>query len=299
MDRIEIGKTQQLTVLRMVEIGAYVGYRDMNPDFAILLPKKQVPENTKIGDELTLFTYRDSEDRPIATINKPAAEVGQFAYLTVKSATKIGAFLDWGLEKDLFVPFKEQEEALKAGDSVLVYIYLDKSNRLCGTTRIYDKLSISERNEYKENDRFSGVVYRLEKSFGAFVAIAGKGKEIETGKSYDKMIFGLIPKSWVFERYRIGSPVNGRVVRVREDGKLDIDPRRRSFEQLDPDGEVILKKIREFGGTLPFSDNASPEIIKRELKMSKNAFKKALGHLYKERKVVIHPDSVTLSPSEK
>lgn len=295
MIRVEIGKTLTLEILRLTDIGAYVGYKEMDPDFAILLPKKQVPEDAKTGSEIRVFTYKDSEDRPIATVNKPYAEVGEFAYLTVKSATKIGAFLDWGLERDLFVPFKEQEEPLKAGDQVLVYVYLDKSNRLAATTRVYDYLSAADKDVFKKNDTVNGVVYRTEKSFGAFVAIAAKDEEIAGGKAYEKMIFGLIPASQVFERYHVGDRITGRVVRVREDGKIDIDSRKRDFEQLDIDGKKILEKIREYGGELPFSDKASPEIIKREMKMSKSEFKKALGHLYKERKVLIKTNSVILS----
>ena len=294
MDRIEIGKTQELTILRMTEIGAYVGYADTDPDFAILLPKKQLPENAKNGDKITAFTYKDSEDRPIATVNRPYAEVGEFAYLQIKSAVKIGAFADWGLEKDLFVPFKEQEELLAPGDTVLLYVYLDKSGRLAATTRVYDHLTTEGSGEYRENDSFSGVVYRNEKTIGSFVAVAPRGEAITLNQSYKKMHFGLIPAPQVFQKYKIGTVVDGRIVRVRKDGKLDVDSRLRDFEQLDTDGERILKKIAEYGGELPFSDKASPEIIKRELQMSKNGFKKALGHLYKAHKVEIRENSVKL-----
>lgn len=206
--------------------------------------------------------------------------------------------MDWGLEKDLFVPFKQQEEKLDSGDTAMVYIYLDKSKRLCGTTRIYDYLT-AEGSGYVKNDHFEGVVYRTEKNFGAFVAIAAKGESIEEQKAYEKLYFGLIPASQVFRRFKIGEKVEGRIVRVRQDGKLDVDLRLRDFEQLGDDGERILQKIKEYDGVLPFSDKASPEIIKKELQMSKNGFKKALGHLYKEHLVEIREDSVILTEENK
>ena len=290
--RVPTGKTQTLRIFRLTPYGVYVGLPEMDPDYAILLPKKQVPENAREGEDITVFTYRDSEDRPVATTRKPFAEVGEFAYLRVKAATKIGAFLDFGLEKDLFVPFKEQEEKLEPGLQVLVYVYLDKADRLLATTRVYDHLSPAPRSAFQKNDEITAAVYRTQRDFGVFAAVLPKGETLEAGKAYRKLYFGLVPKEMVFTKYRLGDVFTGRVIRVREDGKLDLSTRKRAFEQLDADGEAILRKAKEYGGELPFSDNASPEIVRRELGMSRNAFKRALGHLYKERKVEILEDRV-------
>ena len=294
--RVPTGKTQTLRIFRLTPYGAYVGLPGMDPDYAILLPKKQVPDNAREGEDVTVFTYRDSEDRPVATTRKPLVEAGEFAYLRVKAATKIGAFLEWGLEKDLFVPFKEQEEKLEAGREVMVYVYLDKADRLLATTRIYDCLSPAPKGAFKKNDEAAAAVYRTQQDFGAFAAVLPKGETVETGRAYRELYFGLVPKEMVFTKYRVGDTFSGRVIRVREDGKLDLSTRKRAFEQLDADGEVILRKAEEYGGELPFSDNASPEIVKRELGMSRNAFKRALGHLYKERRVEILEDKVRVLP---
>lgn len=292
--RIEIGKHETLRILRDSPYGVYLGLADTDPEQSVLLPKKQVPEGAKTGDALEVFVYRDSEDRPIATVNRPYCTVGQFAYLSVKGTSKVGAFLDWGLEKDLFVPFKEQEEKLLPGQNALVYVYTDKSGRLAATTRIYDRLSPAPKGLFSENQPFFGAVYRAQRDFGAFVAVTEKKDELRPGQAFDTLYFGLIPAQQVFRKYRVGDALSGRVVRVRSDGKLDLDARKRDFEQLSSDGEIILKKIREYGGTLPFSDNASPALIERELHMSKNGFKKALGHLYKNHQIEILTDSVRI-----
>ena len=290
MKEIRIGKTQKLTVVRETEHGVYLG---AGGEESVLLPKNQVPEGTAAGQEMEVFVYRDSEDRPVATVRHPAAEVGEFAYLTVKNVSVFGAFLDWGLEKDLFMPYREMEESVRAKDAVMVYLYLDKSGRISATTRIYGKLSAAEKGAFRKEDAFTGAVYRINKEVGVFAAVCPKGETLTPGKGYEKCYFGLIPPSEVYKRFRLGEALQGRIVRVREDGKLDLALRKRDFEQLDADGELILRKMEEYGGTLPFSENASPELIKRELKLSKSAFKKALGHLYKKRKVRIGENEVT------
>ena len=285
-----IGQTEQLTMLRETDFGVYLGKE--GTEESVLLPKKQVPAGLKQGDTLEVFLYRDSEDRPIATTAVPKIRLGEFRQLSVKAATKLGAFLDWGLEKDLFVPFREQEEKLSAGDSVLVYMYLDRSGRLSATTRIYNRLSPAKRGEFREESPFTGHVYRIEKSYGVFVAVEPKDGDPT------RRIFGLIPSSQVFGRYRLGEAVSGRVVRVRDDGKLDLSVRARDFEQIGQDARTILKKMDEYGGMLPFSESAAPEIIRRELQMSKNGFKKALGSLLKERKIRIGEKEVFLVPED-
>ena len=280
MEKIKVGKKQTLKIRKIVDFGAYLG--PDGSDEIVLLPKKQVPEHAKTGDQLSVFIYKDSEDRPIATVREPLAAVGDLAYMQVKTVTKIGAFLDWGLEKDLFLPYKEMEGGLKPQDKVLVYVYADKSERLCATMKIYDRLRPVTKGEFVKDEPFHGYVYRMNPDVGAFVAVE------QDGQYY----YGLIPKPQVFKLYRAGEPVEGRIVRVRPDGKLDLSVRSKAYKQIEEDAAAILKKIDEYDGELPFSDNASPEIIKRELNMSKNGFKKALGHLYKQEIVKITENSV-------
>ena len=293
---MRIGKTQTLTVIRTSEHGVYLGKKDGAE--AVLLPKSQVPAGTKAGDELTIFLYRDSEDRPVATVKKPAAEVGAFAYLTVKSVTKVGAFLDWGLEKDLFLPYKEMEEPLKSGRNVMVFLYTDKSDRIAATTKLYEHLKPAPAKSFRKENPFSGAVYRVNPEVGVFGAVCPKAAALTAGQGYPELYFGLVPPSEVYSRFHAGDPLEGRIIRIREDGKLDLALRKRELEAIRSDAELILKKIREYGGTLPFSENVSPEIIRREFGLSKNAFKKALGHLYKERKIVIGEDEITLGGSQ-
>ena len=280
MEKIIVGKQQTLVIKRFLDFGAFLGFEGTAE--VVLLPKKQVPENAKEGDALSVFVYRDSEDRMIATVREPLAMVGDIAYLTVKTVTKIGSFLDWGLEKDLFMPYKETEGNVRAGDRILVYVYTDKSDRLCATMKLYDHLRTVTHGEFVKDEAFHGYVYRMNPDVGAFVAVEREGL----------YYYGLIPKPQVFKPYRAGDEVEGHVVRVRPDGKLDLSVRNKAYKQIEADAEVILKKIDEYDGELPFSESASPEIIKRELNMSKNGFKKALGHLYKEEKIVIGEKTV-------
>ena len=292
-EKIEVGKIQTLKVLREAEFGVYLGFEDESE--SVLLPKKQVPENAEIGSKIEVFVYRDSEDRLISTTHTPYVKAGQFGWLTVTGVSRIGAFLDWGLEKDLFMPFAEQEEPAKKGDRLLVFVYEDKSGRLCATGRLYDHLSPAGRYEFYPGDTFEGYVYRTEQEHGIFTAVIPK-KEMraeEEQTCYNRLYFGLVPRSEAFRKYHAGEKITGRIIRIREDRKLDISERKKIADMLDRDGETILKKIDEYRGELPFSEGASPEIIRRELSMSKSAFKRALGHLLKEGKIVIETDRIT------
>ena len=272
---IELGKVQTLKVLREKEFGVYLGENDQ--DSGILLPKKQVPPQTKPGDQIEVLVYKDSQDRNIATTKKPMIQIGEMAVLTVKDKTRIGAFLDWGLEKDLFLPFKEQTVPLRRGDNCLVRLYEDKSGRLCATMKVYAYLEPND--TYHAGDQVTGTIYRINPEMGAFVAV-------------DNRYFGMIPNHELFDSYRCGDTVTARVTQVREDGKLNLALREKSYLQIGTDAEAILKTMEDFGGYLPFGEKADPEVIKRELRMSKNAFKRALGHLLKERKISIQDDRI-------
>lgn len=268
---IELGKIQTLVVQREKEFGVYLG-ESREDEHSVLLPKKQVPAGTRPGDSLEVFIYKDSEDRLIATTSKPKLQVGETAVLTVKDVAKIGAFLDMGLEKDLLLPFKEQNHKVRQGEQCLVALYIDKSKRLAATMNVYSYMSADA--PYKKDDRVSGTIYEINENLGAFVAV-------------DNKYYGLIPKKEMYGEFHPGDTVEARIVKVREDGKLDLSPREKAYMQMDTDAELVLKVIDEFDGVLPFNDKAKPEVIMREFKMSKNAFKRAVGRLLKEGKVRI------------
>lgn len=268
---IELGKIQTLVVQREKDFGVYLGPEGDDRQ-AVLLPRKQVPEGTKPGDSLEVFVYKDSEDRMIATTAVPKLQVGETGVLQVKDVVKIGAFLDMGLEKDLLLPFKEQSHRVRPGEDCLVALYIDKSGRLAATMKVYPYMSAE--SPYKKDDRVTGTIYEINDTLGAFVAV-------------DNRYFGLIPKKELYGNFHPGDVVEARVVKVREDGKLDLSPRQKAYLQMDEDAQLVLKVIDEFDGVLPFNDKARPETILREFQMSKNAFKRAVGRLLKENKIRI------------
>ena len=258
---IELGKIQTLTVLREKAFGVYLGHQQ-DAEHAVLLPRKQVPEGTKEGDSIEVFIYKDSQDRLIATTKEPKLQVGQTAVLKVSQVTRIGAFLDWGLPKDLLLPFREQTRKVEPGDECLVALYIDKSSRLCATMNVYEYLELQ--SPYKKDDRVKGTVYEISEEFGAFVAV-------------DNRYSGLVPRKDFHGGAKIGDIVEARVTGVHEDGKLNLSLREKAYLQMDSDAEAVLAVIDEFDGVLPFTDKASPEVIERELHLSKNAFKRAVG----------------------
>lgn len=263
---IKLGKRQDLKILRFTSVGAYLNDDEEVSD-DVLLPKSQVPEGAQVGDVVNVLIYRDSKDRIIATINKSLAEVGEIKKLMVISSSKIGYFMDWGLEKDLFLPFSETVGAVEKFKSYLVALYIDKSDRIAVTMRIKDYLSTD--SPYKENDRVEGTIYSVNRDIGAFVAV-------------DNMYDGLIQKKNLFGIYEMGDELELRVNKVHEDGKLDLSLRERSHIQMDLDADVILKAMKENGGQLPLNDSSKPYEIKKALHMSKSGFKRAVGKLYKE-----------------
>ena len=233
-----------------------------------------------MGDEVEVFLYRDSSDRLIATTRTPKLIMGQVALLTVVQIGKVGAFLDWGLEKDLFLPFKQQTRKVKAGDQVLASLYIDKSGRLCATMNVYEHLRTD--SPYKKDDKVTGRIYEISKNFGAFVAV-------------DDCFSALIPKKELFgatEQPKIGEQVTARVVKVLEDGKLTLSIREKAYLQIQKDAEKIGKLLDSYEGALPFNDKAAPEVITHETGMSKNEFKRAVGHLLKEGKIQITEKSI-------
>lgn len=268
---LQLGKRQELTVVKQLNFGIYLAEEERSLE-KVLLPQKEVPENTEIGAKIDVFLYKDSKDRMIATRRAPIMELGEVAELTVKEVGKIGAFLDWGLEKDLLLPFKEQTKKVREKERVLVALYIDKSNRLCATMKVYPYLC--KNSPYKKDDHVEGIIYEISQEFGVFAAVDGKYS-------------GLIPAREADDRYRVGDRVELRVTGVKPDGKLDLSGREKAYVQMDKDAKEVLKVIEEFEGILPFNDKVSPETIKREFGLSKNAFKRAVGRLLKQGRIEI------------
>ncbi len=276
---MRLGEYQTLTIVKQVAFGVYLA-ESRDAQEKVLLPKSQVPANAVLGDSMEVFLYRDSQDRMIATCAKPKLTLGGLAVLTVSQLGKIGAFLDWGLEKDLFLPYKEMLGKVREGDEVLVTMYLDKSSRLCASMKhLYDKLETDA--PYEKGETVTGRVYEFGHDFGTFVAV-------------DDRYSAMIPRSEDTSDLKIGDMIEARVTDVKADGKLDLSRRANKETQMDADAQKVLCVIEEYAGVLPFNDKASPEIIMREMQMSKAAFKRAVGHLYKERRIEITEKSIRL-----
>lgn len=275
---LKIGEKQILRIDRQVPFGVYLT-GDV-PNERVLLPRSQVPDGASIGDELEVFLYKDSEDRLIATRKEPKLTLHQVGYLTVIQVSRIGAFLDWGLDKDLLLPYHEQpRERVKEGQTVLVAVYLDKSERLCATMNVYPWLRTD--SPYKAGDQVSGVVYETSRNFGAFVAV-------------DSIYSALIPRRELVRELKAGEVVQARVTGIKPDGKIDLSIREKGYLQIDADVEAILNMLNEGGGMIPFTDKAAPELIREKTHMSKNEFKRAVGHLLKENKISIEDDRIVL-----
>lgn len=275
---IHLGEKQTLTIVKTVEFGVYLadvpaGQSEYDvPEERVLLPIKQVKSDAVIGDSIEVFIYRDSQDRLIATTNLPKITLHKVALLKVAQVGKFGAFLDWGLEKDLLLPFKEQTGKISEGDDCLVALYIDKSNRLCATMKVYKYLELQ--SPYKKEERVQGFVYEISDQFGAFVAV-------------DNRYSALIPKKEIYGSIKVGDKVTARVTAIKADGKLNLSIREKAYLQMDVDAVRVMDLIDSYDGVLPFTDKANPEVIRRELQMSKNEFKRAVGRLLKEGKIEI------------
>ena len=265
---MRLGEKQVLTVVKKVDFGVYLG----SDEERVLLPKKQVPEGIEPGDPVEVFLYKDSSDRMIATTSEPKVTLGSLAVLEVVDVGRIGAFLDWGLETDLLLPFREQTVKVEKGDRCLVSLYIDKSGRLCATMKVYPLLRTD--SPYKKDDMVTGTVYEINREYGVFVAV-------------DDRYSALIPRREMYGKMSIGQRVEARVAAVKSDGKLDLSVRGKIPEQMDADAERIMTRIEKSDGSIPFTDKADPERIKAELGMSKAAFKRAVGRLLKQGKIEI------------
>lgn len=273
----ELGKKRTLMVVKKVDFGVYLGTSEER----VLLPKKQVPAGIEIGDPIEVFLYKDSDDRIIATTQMPKIMMGELKVLRVADTGRIGAFLDWGLPKDLLLPFKEQTAKVSKGDEILAALYVDKTGRLCATMKVYPHLKTD--SDYQKDDEVHGTVYEISKNFGVFVAV-------------DDRYSALIPKREDFGSLKVGDKITARVIKVHEDGKIDLSVRKKAFLQMDEDAQMLLKKMEMSGGKLPFTDKSDAELIKKEFGLSKNAFKRAVGRLLKEQKIQISEKGIEILP---
>ena len=270
-----LGKKVSLMVVKKVDFGVYLG----TSEDKVLLPKKQVPEGIEIGDPVEVFLYKDSKNRMIATTREPLLMLGQVKVLKVLETCKIGAVLDWGLEKDLLLPFREQTAEVKPGDECLVSLYVDKSGRLCATMKVYEKLR--KDSPYKKDDKVQAIIYEMSDNFGWFAAV-------------DDLFCGLIPKRETYGGCRVGDRIEARVTGVKPDGKLDLSIREKAFIQMDLDAERMLADLEKHGGFYSFTDKAGAELIKKETGLSRNAFKRAVGRLLKEGKIIITESEIRI-----
>ena len=282
---MRLGYTQTLVAVKKTDFGLFLTDIDKKDDKTrdlgdeVLLPKNQVTEDMRVGSEIEVFLYKDSEDRMIATRLVPYIKIGEIKKLKVKEVNKIGAFLDWGLPKDLLLPFKEQIYEIKPGDEILVTVYIDLSDRLCATMDLYSRLSLLP--PYQKDDMVKGTVYQVHEQFGAYVAV-------------DNKYSALVPKKELHCELKPGDEIEARVLEVKEDGKFDLSLRQKAYVQMDADSALILDKLKQAGRSLPYHDKSSAEEIKEEFNLSKAAFKRAIGRLYKERAIVIEKDGIRL-----
>ena len=271
---LHIGKLNTLTVLRGTSVGFYLGDDEGND---VLLPHKYIPEDTSVGDSIDVFLYRDSEDRVIATTLTPSLGLHQFGCLQVKATSHFGAFLEWGLEKDLFVPFKEQNQKLKAGDWTVVYLYLDEqTDRLVASCRLH-RFFKKETDALQVGQEVDILVYEK----------TDLGYNVVVNHTYK----GLIYANEIFQRIGWGDTLKGYVKEIREEGKLDISLQPIGHLSIEPNAQKILHYLQKNQGKLALSDNSDPIEIQSMVEMSKKSFKKAVGTLYRQKKIRILPDN--------
>lgn len=275
---MEIGRYHELTILRETDPGLYLGD---DQDQEVLLPHKHKPEEYEIGDTVRVFVYLDNEERPIATSLESLITLNSFAYLHCNEVTKHGAFMDMGIEKDLFVPFKEQARPMKSGSWYVVYMYLDeKSNRLVGSSKTQRFLSNENLTVAKYDEVEILITHITER--GANAVVNGLHK-------------GLIYSEDIFEDLRTGDRIKAFVKKIRNDNKIDLVLHSPGYRSIEPNAKYVLEELQAAGGFLALHDKSDPEAIKNELGLSKKSFKKAIGSLYKDKQIVITEDGIQLA----
>ncbi len=276
---IKIGEYNELEIVKEVDFGLYL---DGGPYGEILLPKSYTTEDMKVGNDVNVFLYNDSEDRLIATTKQPKVLCGGYACLKVKEIARVGAFLDWGLDgKDLLVPFREQYQEMEAGNSYVVFVYLDEAtNRIVGSAKLSRFFKTLNEN-FEENDEVEICVAQQE----------ARGYRVIINDSY----LGMLYSNQVFKTIKIGQVEKGYIKHIRPDGLIDVSLQRQGYRQQIPDAcKIILAKLEQNKGFLPLHDKSAPEDIQAQLAMSKKAFKKAIGYLYKQKMIVLKPKGIQL-----
>jgi len=264
---LKVGKRQNLRVNNISKIGAYLDAETGDPADNVLLPNNQLEnKNVEVDDIIEVYIYRDSEDRLIATFEYSKAQTGTICTLEVVDTTKFGAFLSGGLEKDILLARDQMNARVNIGDELLVGIYEDKRGRISATMNLHKFLLPCY--DYEKNDFIKGTIYKIEREVGVFVAV-------------DNRYYGLIPSNEYFKSFKVGDEIEARVIRVRDDYKLDLSPRKVAFEQIEGDAEEILATIKRMGGLIKLTDKSDPETIKSVFNISKKAFKRAIGNLLK------------------
>ena len=279
---IKLGKFNTLDVVKEVEFGMYL---DGGEDGEILLPKRYVPDDCAIGQSLDVFIYLDNEERLVATTLNPLIQVGQFAYIRVAWVNEYGAFLEWGLMKDLFVPFREQKQKMQMGEKYIVYAYLDEeSYRIVASAKIERFLS-KEKAPYAEGDEIDALIWQK----------TDLGFKVIVNNEYG----GLLYDSEIFTPLHTGMRVKAYIKQVREDGKIDLVLQKGGFEKIDDFSEMLLQYIKDEGGRIMLNDKSPAEEIYEAFGVSKKTFKKSVGDLYKRHLIVLADDSISLAENKR
>lgn len=276
---LELGKYQELVILRKTKIGLYLNETNDSKEDDVLLPNNQVPSKAEVGGKLKVFIYKDSEDRWISTMKNPSLVVGEIGKLKVVSVSKFGAFLDWGLEKDLFLPFREQIGKVEIGKEYVVGVYIDRSDRISATMNIFDLLRFDPK--YEIGEKVEGIIYGFSKSLGAFVAVENKFQ-------------GMIPGRELPNRYNIGDVIKVKITNIRDDGKIDLSIKEDFEVEVARDAKKILHRLRAKSGKMDINDKSTPEAIMKEFRMSKVSFKRAIGHLMKNKLIIQTKEGIEL-----
>ncbi len=275
---LKVGKINTLTIVKSLDFGVYLDGEDKGE---ILMPRRYVPEDAKVGDSIDAFIYLDSEDRLIATTETPLTQVGQFACLKVKQVNKAGAFMEWGLPKDLFLPFGEQQRRVFEDDNVVVFTYIDAdTGRIACSSKLGQFLK-KESPEFKENDAVEIII--VERTNLGYKAIINS--------SY----WGLLYENQIFEQINIGEKKKAYIHTIRPDGKIDLILQKPGYEKVSDISEQIFEKIKEEGGFIAITDHSDSEIIYDTFGISKKTFKKAIGNLYKNRKIILEDNGIRIA----
>jgi len=275
---IKIGQTYTLDVVKFLDFGAFLDAEDLGE---VLLPRRYVPDYLSEGDSIEVFIYLDSEDRPVATTQKPRARVGEFAYLNVVDTNYVGAFLDWGLDKDLLVPFAEQHVPMKKGHSYLVYLYLDRADgRIVASSKIDKFIDEDKAHDFKPQQAVNLII--------------ANSTELGYKAIINHSYWGILYKDEVFQRLSFGQYKKGFIKCIRDDGKIDLSLQG-GQETRDQYADIILSYLKNKNGFAPVHDKSKPELISQLFGMSKGAFKKAVGSLYRQRIITIEKDGIHLN----